>query len=119
MRVGARTRAASSRVFGVMVATLLAAAALASTTAPAHPCRARLPRGPAVPAPIVLWTTCGGYRVAADGTVSRLPRHWLVRHGSGTGRRYGAHLDIRRTRAGGFLLLFKGRVVWRSSSLYP
>src|SRR4051794_8087145 len=102
-----------------MIATVLAAAALAATTAPAHPCRAALPRGPAMPAPLVLWTSCGGFQVARDGEVSRLPRHWLARHGSGTGRRYGAHLDIRRTRPGRFLLLRKGRIVWRSSGLYP
>ena len=41
------------------------------------------------------------------------------KHGSGTGRRYGAHLDIRRTRPGRFLLLSQGRIVWRSANLYP
>jgi WD40 repeat protein len=67
----------------------------------------------------VLWTSCGSFRLAPDGQVSRLPRHWLANHGSGTGRRYGAHLDIRRTHAGGFLLLLRGHVVWRSTGLYP
>lgn len=102
-----------------MVATMLAAAALAAMTPQAHPCRAPLPHGPAVAAPIVLWTSCGSFQLTTDGTVSRLPRHWLATHGSGTGRRYGAHLDIRRTRPGRFLLLLHGRVIWRSTGLFP
>jgi hypothetical protein len=67
----------------------------------------------------VLWTNCGAFRLARDGTIARLPRRWLAHHGSGTGRRYEPDLDIRRTRAGAFLLLREGRVVWRSSGLYP
>lgn len=102
-----------------MVASVVAAAALSVLGSPAHPCRAQLPNGPRVPAPIVLWTSCGSFRLARDGGVIRLPRHWLADHGSGTGRRYGAHLDLRRTRSGRFLLLSKGRVVWRSTDLYP
>src|SRR6266849_6155238 len=102
-----------------MFATLLAAAAFAAAPSQAHPCRAPLPHGPVVPAPVVLWTSCGSFQLARDGQVIRLPRHWLAKYGSGTGRRYGAHLDIRRTHPGGFLLLLRGRVVWRSSGLYP
>ncbi|MCW2964510.1 MAG: hypothetical protein JWO17_1762 [Actinomycetia bacterium] len=101
-----------------MVATILAAATLAAASQP-HPCRTPLPHGPAVPAPIVLWTSCGSFRLAPGGRLSRLPRHWLALHGSGTGRRYGAHLDVRRTRPGRFLVLLHGRVVWRSARLYP
>ncbi len=102
-----------------MVAAALAAAALAAAPPHAHPCGAPLPHGPAVPAPIVLWTSCGSFRLAPDGQVSRLPRHWLAKHGSGTGRPYGAHLDIRRTHTGRLLLLLRGRVAWRSTGLYP
>jgi hypothetical protein len=102
-----------------MIVTLLAAAAFAATPAQAHPCRAPLPHGPRVPAPIVLWTSCGAFRLSPDGKVSRMPRHWLAKHSGGTGRRYGAHLDIRRTHSGGFLLLLRGRVIWRSTGLYP
>lgn len=40
-------------------------------------------------------------------------------HGSGAGRRHGAQLDIRRIRTGRFLILRRGRVVWRSANLYP
>jgi len=47
-----------------------------------------------------------------------LPRHWFAKHAGGTGRTYGADLAIRRTRAGRFALLRRGRVVWRSSGLY-
>lgn len=102
-----------------MVASILAAAALTVTPPAAHPCRAPLPTASRVPAPIVLWTSCGSFRLAPSGRVARLPRHWLAKHGSGTGRRYGAHLDIRRTGPGRFLLLSHGRVVWRSTNLYP
>jgi hypothetical protein len=102
-----------------MVATILAAATLVAAAPQPHPCGAPLPHGPAVPAPIVLWTSCGSFRLAQDGQLSALPRHWLALHGSGTGRRYGANLDVRRTRLGRFLVLLHGRVVWRSARLYP
>ena len=116
---GTGTRTVSPLVSDSMFATLLATTALAVAPVHAHPCRTALPQGPAVPAPIVLWTSCGSFRLAPGGRVSRLPRHWLAKHGSGTGRRYGAHLDIRRTHAGRFLLLLHGRTVWRSAHLYP
>jgi hypothetical protein len=83
-------------------------------------CRAAPPRGPRVPSPIVLWTGCGGFRLGTDGRVTRLQAGLLEaarRHGSG--RRYGADLTVRRTRAGRFLVLRRGRVVWRSSGTYP
>jgi hypothetical protein len=91
--------------------------ALAATGA-AHPCRAPLPDGPVVPAPVVLRTSCGAFRLDADGQVTRLPRRWFAKHGGGTGRRYGADLAVRRTRPGRFILLRRGRIVWRSSDLY-
>jgi hypothetical protein len=72
-----------------------------------------------VPAPLVAWSSCGAFRVGRDGTVTRLPRHWLALHGSGTGRRWGAKLAIRRNRAGRHFLLRRGHVVWRSRGLYP
>lgn len=83
-----------------------------------HPCRAALPRGPAVPAPIVLWTSCGGFRLLRGGRVQRLPRRWLARHGSGTGRRYGADLELRPTRAGRMVVRRRGALVWRSTGLH-
>jgi hypothetical protein len=97
-----------------MILEALTAAALSG-----QPCLAPLPRGPAVPAPIVLWTSCGAFRLDPDGATARLPRHWLAQHGSGTGRRYGADLALRRTRDGRILLLRHGRVVWRSHDVYP
>jgi hypothetical protein len=69
----------------MVLATATAALALA---APLHPCRAAIPAGPPVPAPIVMWTSCGAYRLARDGRVAALPRHWLARHSGGTGRRW-------------------------------
>jgi hypothetical protein len=101
-----------------MVATVLVSVAVAAAGS-AHPCRAPLPHGPAVPAPIILWTSCGSFRLAPDGQVTRLPRHWLALHSGGTGRRYGAHLNLRRDRAGRLVLLLRGRVVWRSHGLHP
>jgi hypothetical protein len=83
------------------------------------PCRAPLPRAPALPAPVVAWSSCGAFRVGTDGVVTRLPRHWLARHGGGTGRRWEAKLDIRRNRPGRYVLVRGGRVVWRSHGLYP
>jgi hypothetical protein len=85
----------------------------------AGPCRAPLPLGPSVPATIVFKTSCGGFQVAKDGTVRRLPRHWFARHAGGTGRRYGAELKVRRNRAGRIWLVRHGRVIWRSSRVYP
>ena len=85
----------------------------------AHPCRNQLPRGPAVPATMVLWTSCGAFQLETSGSVARLPRHWLAAHGGGTGRRWGAHINLRRNRAGRFILLERGSVVWRSAGLYP
>jgi hypothetical protein len=99
-----------------MVATVLAG--VVAFAAP-HPCRAPIPRGPALPAPVVLWTSCGGFRVAADGDVARLPRHWLARHGGGTGRRWEAKVDIVRNHARRYLLVRGGRVLWRSRDRYP
>ena len=94
-------------------------AALRADVRRAHPCHARLPHGPALPAPIVMRTACGSFHVATDGRVSRLPRHWLVRHSGGTGRRFEATLNVHRNRAGRYFLLDHGRLLWRSHALYP
>lgn len=104
-----------------MIVPLLAAALAAATATPHHPCRAPLPRGPAVPAAVILQTSCGGFSLAPDGRVSRLPRHWFAKHGGGTGRRYGADINLRRTPAGRFILLRHGqeRLVIRGRGLYP
>ncbi len=101
-----------------MIVPLLAAALAAATATPHHPCRAPLPRGPAVPAAVILQTSCGGFSLAPDGRVSRLPRHWFAKHGGGTGRRYGADINLRRTPAGRFILLRHCQVIWRSRGLY-
>ena len=99
--------------------TALIGALLASTATPARPCEAALPQGPAVPAPIVFRTSCGGFRLNTSGRVSRLPPRWFAAHSSGTGRRFGANLQIRRNRAGRIFLMRQGRLVWRSHDLYP
>jgi quercetin dioxygenase-like cupin family protein len=99
----------------VVVTALAAALAIAGA---GHPCRAALPDGPVVPAPVVLRNSCGAFRLAPDGEVTRLPRHWFARRAGGTGRRYGADVAVRRTRPGRFILLRHGHVVWRSSGLY-
>ena len=71
-----------------------------------------------MPGPIVLRTSCGGFRLAPNGTVTRVPRSWFDARSGGTGRRYGANLRIERTRPGRIVLLRQGRVVWRSHSLF-
>lgn len=55
------------------------------------------------------------FRLATDGSVLRLPRHWLASHGSGTGRRFGARLQLRTSRTGRITLRLHGRVLWRSA----
>ncbi len=105
---------------GAVAIGAAATTALASPrSAEPQPCRAAVPNGPAVPAPIVFWNGCGAFRLERDGSVARLPRGWLSRHGGGTGRGYGAHLALRRTREGSFILRRGGRTLWRSSALYP
>jgi hypothetical protein len=102
----------------VVLAALAVTAGASGQRAPAYPCRAALPRGPAVPAPVVLWSDCGVFRLETSGRVVRLPRHWLARHGSGTGRRYGANLRLRWTRDGTFYLTRREQEIWRSSGTY-
>jgi len=101
------------------VIDVLTVAVLAGITAPAAPCNAPLPRAQAVPAPIVFKTSCGGFRLETDGRVNRLPPRWFAAHSSGTGRRHGADLQIVRNPAGRITLLRRGRLVWRSTGLYP
>lgn len=98
---------------------LQAAARVVALAAAAHSCQAPLPRGPVLPAPLVVWGSCGAFRVAADGSVRRLPRHWLALHNQGTGRRFEPLLDLRRNPPGRFFLTRGGRLVWRSHALYP
>lgn len=78
-----------------------------------------LPAGTPVPAPIVVQTSCGGFRLAPGGAVSRLPHHWFASHSGGTGRTYEPKLDVRRDARGGITLLRAGRMVWRSAARYP
>jgi hypothetical protein len=80
----------------------------------AQPCQAALPHGPAVPAPIVLKTDCGRFRLATDGEVTRLPGNWLATHTSPS----QPHYTIGRTRPGRYLVLRDGKVIWRSRGLY-
>jgi hypothetical protein len=97
-------------MFGFLAAiTLLAGGA---------PCDASLPRGPAVPAPIVLSTDCGWFRLETDGDVDRLPVDWYATHKQPWKPRYGAGFGIRRTKAGRYLLVRDNRVIWRSAGLY-
>jgi hypothetical protein len=68
---------------------------------------------------MVAWTSCGAFAIARDGTVTHLPRHWPARHSGGTGRRWGADINVRRDRLGDFFLLRRGRLLWRSHARYP
>jgi len=102
-----------------MMLVAVTVAALATGTAGSGPCSAPLGRGPHVPAPLVFKTGCGGFMLGTDGRARRLPRRWFAAHGETTGRRFGADLHLRRNRAGRIFVLRRGRLVWRSSSLYP
>ncbi|MFL5914881.1 MAG: hypothetical protein ACJ752_04490 [Gaiellaceae bacterium] len=109
----------------------LFSAVLASALLPSHGCRAALPRGPAVPAPIIVQTSCGWFGLKRGGRVTRLPRSPV---GFGRGgaaedgsRHYGADLVIRRTHPGRFIVLRLRRtdagrlmrtVIWRSHDNY-
>ena len=95
---------------------LLALGLLAAPASAADRCGVPLPRGPEVPAPLVLSTDCGWYRVETDGDVSRLPANWYATHKQPWAPPDG--LSVRRTRAGRYLVLRAGRVVWRSTGLY-
>lgn len=103
----------------LLLLLLFVASSIATAAPESGPCRAALPRGPSVPAPIVFRNSCGVFRLGRDGEVVRLPPGWLASKSGGTGRRYGADLQIQRTHPGRFILLRRGRVVWRSSGLYP
>jgi hypothetical protein len=100
-----------------MFATLLAGALLALVAHPG-PCERSLPRGPEVPAPIVLSTDCGWFRLEPDGAVSRLPVDWLANQNAAWRREHGNGLTIRRTRSGRYLVVRNGRVIWRSTGAY-
>ena len=108
-----RSMALLALVLVLAAATLGAGTAREQRTCPAVP-----PTGPEVPAPLVLRTSCGGFLLARDGTVTRLPQRWFDVRAGGTGRRYGADLRIRRTASGRIVLGRNGHVVWRSDGLF-
>jgi hypothetical protein len=85
----------------------------------AHPCLASVARGPAVPAPLALHTSCGWYEHDPDGRTFRLPNHWGAVHGIGSGRRYGAQLDVCCDSTRHISLRLHGRLVWRSRGAHP
>lgn len=97
---------------------VLASIALALGPHTAHPCMAAQPRGPSVPAPLGLHTTCGWYEHDRNGRTFRLPNHWGAKHGIGTGRRYGARLDVCFHHTGHIPLCVHGKLVWRSRGAY-
>lgn len=97
----------------------LAMLAIALAPRSAHPCLRPQPPGPAVPAPIVLHTSCGWYEHDPNGRTFRLPNHWGAIHGAGSGRRYGAQLDVCCDEMRHISLRLHGRLVWRSRRAYP
>jgi hypothetical protein len=84
----------------------------------AHPCLQPPVRGPALPAAIVAVDDCGAFLAREDGRVERLPRHWLARHSSWTGRVYGPKLQVRFVRRR-LELRVDERAVWRAARVYP
>jgi hypothetical protein len=114
-----------------MMGSTLFAAVLASLALHPHGCRAPLPRGPAVPAPLVVQTGCGWFGLQPSGRVTRLPRSPVGFSQGGTAedgtRDYGANLVIRRTHPGRFIVFRLHRTpagrltrsaIWRSSGSY-
>jgi hypothetical protein len=113
------------------MASTFFAAALAGAALHPQGCAAPLPRGPAVPAPMVVQTGCGWFGLKPSGRVTRLHRSpagfgkgGLAEDGT---RDYGADLVIRRTHRGRFIVFrlrrtVAGRLtrtmVWRSSGSY-
>ena len=84
---------------------MLVALALAlASGAPFAACDRPLPQGPAVPAPIVLRTGCGGFLLQRDGTVERLAPRWLAAQRGRTPRRYGDDLELGVNDAGAVIV---------------
>src|SRR6476646_7991385 len=114
-----------------MMGSTLFAAVLASAVLHPHGCRAPLPQGPALPAPMVVQTSCGWFGLQTTGRVMRLRRsptgfgrNRVAEDGT---RGYGADLVIRRTHPGRFVVMRVHRtsagrltrtVTWRSSEAY-
>jgi hypothetical protein len=98
-----------------MFATLVAGALLSLGAHP-DPCAKPLPRGPAVPAPLVLSTDCGWYSLGTDGEVSRLPGDWYATHQKPWDPPYG--FTYRRTHSGRYIAVRDGHMIWRSAGLY-
>lgn len=98
-------------VLDLMLGVLLAASAIA--------CRAPLPHGPPVPAPVVLATSCGRFVLSGNGDVERLRPRPRADHPTLSWRNWGTPLTVRRNRAGRIILLKHRRLVWRSHHLYP
>lgn len=67
----------------------------------------------------MLHTSCGWYEHDPSGRTFRLPNHWGATHGTGSGRRYGAQLDVCCDRTRHISLRLHGRLVWRSRRAYP
>jgi hypothetical protein len=100
-----------------MVAFFSALALLAHASPAAKPCEKPLPRGPAVPVPLVLSTDCGWFRLEPNGQVVALGADWLVKHKQQWQSPYGLTLG-KRPRSGRYIVLRHGDVVWRSSGYY-
>ncbi len=95
---------------------MLVALALAlASGAPFTACDRPLPQGPAVPAPIVLRTGCGGFLLQRDGTVERLAPRWLAAQRGRAPRRYGDDLELGVNDAGAVIVRRGGRRVWRAA----
>jgi hypothetical protein len=97
----------SGLVYGVMhlAATALAAILWLAPAARASTCAGPLPVGPpGLPAPVLIGVPCGTYALAPDGTVA-------AQKPAPTKPRAGEWLAMRGSHV---VLLYKGRVVWRS-----
>jgi hypothetical protein len=97
-----------------MFATL-ALGALLGLGAHPGPCAKPLPRGPAVPATLVLSTDCGWFSLETDGQVRRLPKNWYATHQEPWHPPYGLTYA---PRSGRYVVSRDGQIIWRSARAY-
>ena len=98
---------------------MLVALALAlASGAPFAACDRPLPRGPAVPAPIVLQSVCGGFLLLRDGRVERLSPRWLRDHAGNAPRPHAAGRQVGVDGRGAVVVRRAGVRVWRATGTH-
>ena len=99
---------------------MLVALALAlASGAPFAACDRPLPQGPAVPAPIVLRTGCGGFLLRRDGRVERLPERWFETRAGNPPRPHAEGRRVAVNARGAVVVRRAGARVWRATGTHP